>query len=652
MGNIPLQTGGQFINPAQKSGVSQNWNTQQYEYAKSIVESFNAMGQQIGSDLVRVGKSFSQDAEQEAVQNDAHSISMLKIRQGEDFSVVEKTIAAKEYKTVEEFDADWATNILPQLDEAHEAVMQDADIVWNRQRIQPQAQRVYELAREQFRVKARAGVDARVTQRRQTNAAQAISSAGASANFDAISAGRDAAIASGIPVEQVEELTRGAMFEAFNVTQRTAMEQHGGVNSAGYKIAMHNALSGQRDAIADKIRVILNAEDDKILDAWKASDFTALLDVPKKGKSKSVSVSGKKTAGTEKAEKRETEFKLGADWEAVKEAGLKATEEVCDAELKEIEDAVNQGIITQEQATRFKEDVYTLKSEKEAEVYADILAQRTASEKESRELVKSLISTAATDEEAFLRHCTAVQYAGNTATILNEKLNWMRERKDSEYDANKSRAALLRIYANAGRFKDEEDPDGSYRLSALALARKNCNAADYAKAISFLAGGEKDSASQKLIEQGMARLFDAADVKADDIKGTDEDGWIAAYCDQVAQLAGNLPPASFRHEIESLCDGLKKEKDERARIHYLETYIESATRDIEDFAKQFSKQFELTAPADDAGRDRAEQAVEAEEKKKKAKEAEAKSKAADDEKRAKKFAPRVPPVGMPGMLPL
>lgn len=628
MGNIPLQNGGQFINPVQKRGVDPNWNTQQYEYAKSIISGFNAMGQQIGNDMTRLGKAMmrqeeeeSDKAEREATMNDAHSISLLKIRQGEDFSHVEKTIAAKEYKTLEEFDADWHTNILPQLDETHEALMQDADIVWNRQRLQPQAQRVYEAAREQFRVKTRASVDARVTQRRQENAAKALSVAGANADIPSIMAGRDAAIAAGIAPDEVESMTRGAMFEAFDVAQRASMEQFGGVNSAGYKIAMHNALSTARDNISESIRAILNAEDEKIFDAWKAGDFSEIIgSADKKVKAQGTS---KATSAAKKAQGKKDEDKLvlGEDWASVRKAGIEATEEVHRKALEEIDAAEENGIITSEDARRMRESEEAKKQESLRKVDSNILAQRSAAKKEQRDLIKSLIETAATNEEAFLELCTSVQYSGNVAVNFSEKLNWMRERPASEYDAAKSRATLLRIYANAGRLKDETDSEGSYRLSALALARKNCNAEDYAKAISFLAGGEKDSASQKLIEQGMARLFDVAGVKAEDIEGTDDDGWLAAYCEQVAQLAGNLPPATFRHEIDGLCKGLQEEQNERSRIRYLDSYINSVTRDIADIKEQQDKSFDFATPSDEAALEREKMETESEEKKKRDKEA-------------------------------
>lgn len=595
MGNIPLQNGGQFISPIQKRGVNPNWNTQQYEYAKSIIAGFNAMGQQIGNDMTRLGKAMmrqeeeeSDKAEREATMNDAHSISLLKIRTDEDFAAVEKTITAKEYKTVEEFDADWNTAILPQMDEAHEVLMQDADIVWNRQRIQPQAQRAYEISREQFRVKARAGVEARVTQRRQENAAKALSAAGAKANIPAIMAGKDAAIAAGIVPEQVDAMTRGALFEAFAVTQRQAMEQYGGVNSTLYKIAMHNALSAERDNISEKIRAILNADDEKIFDAWKAGDFSTIIGDAKTAASKNTGTGGKQS-GRDIADGPEV---IGEDWEQVRKAGIQAANQTHDEAIEAIEKAKQQGIITAAQAASIKEGAESEKQNALRKIDSDILVKREAAAKEQRELAKALIETAARSEGEFLEHATNVQYSGKTAVNLNEKIQWMRERPNGEYDDARSRSALLRIYANAGRFTDAADADGSYRLSALALARKNCNAADYAKAISFLAGGDKDSVMQKQIENGMFKVFEAAGLDGDKIGkahiGDNEEAELAALCGDVVQLAGNLPPAAFRHEIEGMCERLKKSQSERERIRYMEDYLSAATRDIENIAVQMN----------------------------------------------------------------
>lgn len=652
MGNIPLQTGGQFINPAQKRGVSPGWNNQSYEYAKSIIEGFNAMGQQVGGDLVRIGKHLSKQSEEEDKQNeresvmkDAHSISLLKIRQGEDFSSVEKTIESKEYKTVEEFDADWNEALLPELDEMHENLMQNADIVWNRQRIQPQAQRAYEVAREQFRVKARANVDARVTQRRQENAAKALSVAGANADIASIMAGRDAAVSAGIDLSEVEDMTRNAMFEAFSVTQRANMEKNGGTNSTKYKIAMHNALSTSRDNISENIRAILNAEDEKIFDAWKAGDFSEIIEAPSKNKKAKVS-------STKPPEDQKNGVsKIGTNWEAARQAGREATEEAHRIAVEDIERAQQEGIITPEQARSFLDAEDAVKQEALRQIDANILAQRASAAKEQRNLVKALIGTAATSEEAFLEYCTNVQYSGNAAVNFNEKINWMRERHDSEYDAAKSRAALLRIYANAGRLKDEADSDGSYRLSALALARKNCNAGDYAKAISFLAGGDKDSASQGLIENGIAKVFDAVGLSKNDMKSghldPDEEGELVAYCGDVVRLAGNLPPAAFRHEIEGMCIKLKELQGERARIRYLESYMESATRDIASLETQQRAQYEFEPASTEA----VKALVEADKKRE-----ENKAKADKDRERQEASAREIlkrsnyqTTIGMPGM---
>jgi len=202
----------------------------------------------------------------------------------------------------------------------------------------------------------------------------------------------------------------------------------------------------------------------------------------------------------------------------------------------------------------------------------------------------------------------------------------MRDRPNGEYDDARSRSALLRIYANAGRFTDAADADGSYRLSALALARKNCNAADYAKAISFLAGGDKDSVMQKQIENGMFKVFEAAGLDGDKIGkahiGDNEEAELAALCGDVVQLAGNLPPAAFRHEIEGMCERLKKSQSERERIRYMERYFEDATRDIESISMQMRAD---TVQREDTTAEEAEALIKDAAKKEKVKESSART---------------------------
>lgn len=645
-----------MMSPVQKHGVSPDWNMQAHRYAQSITDGFNKMGQQIGSDLVRVGKHLMGEEEKEAEMNDAHSLSLYKIKSGEMFSEVEQTIRSADYKTLEAFDEAWDSTLVPDMDKRHAAIVSDGDVIWNADRLGTPVQRHYEVAREAFRVKMRGQLDAQLTERRRENAAAAISRAGEQMNFEAIAAGYDAAITAGVPASQAQELASGAVFEAFARTQHAAMEEHG-LGSADYKIALHGAYSSARDRIANNLDAILSADAADILQAWRDNDFSEILATNQKkadsGKRKtksavSRSASRNETAsGDQATASSQPSARVGTDWAEAERAGLAAVEAQKNrslAELAELKD------ISPEKRRSLEEQIFAEETEARAAVRAQVLAQEDAAKKEQREIVKSVLSVAANDEGKLKELLARITGSRTTAKNFNEKLQWMRLRKDSDYDEQTSSAALFQILANVRRFKDDVDPAGESRMAAFALARKHCNARDYAVALRVLTTGAADPVVQQLKEYGVSRLFEATGLDPDDLakahRGTDDDALIAAYCAQVVDLAATLPPVTFRSEIELLCDTLKKTRSRNDRIRYMSRLLDAAARNL--------------APVDEQMRDKPESVIPTERTVREIDEEDRRRRDEEERVNAAKMPKmkilteslRKTPIGMPGMLPM
>lgn len=599
MGNIPLQDKGGFVSPVQKRGVSPDWNAQRYEYAASIVDGFNKMGQQIGNDFIRHGKAAMQD-EQENKTKDAHSISMFKIKQGESFSAIERQIQGQHFKTESEFDDYYENTVVPELDKAHEELMNDGETVWNRERLQQTTQSYYEVSREQFRVKMREQVFGQIREQRKSVAASAMTQAVESGNIAGIQEAFNAAVVVGVPFVEAQAMANNGLTELFVRTQHAAMQEHG-AGSAAYQMKMAEATSEFRQAIGEKMGEMLSADNAAIIEAWQAGDFKKILS----GKGSSGKAGGKSGAKADGAELPPTKLpetgeagtRLGANWEAAVKAGIESVDAREQESLAELKELVENGTIPAEKREMLRDQILNEAETARAAVKADALARETSERKGQRELIKSLI-LAAQDEGQFLRTVAQVTESRKTAQPLNKKLQWMRDREDKDYSATESRRTLLWIYANSKRYTDENDPDGSYRLAAFALARKACNKADYSKAIAFLNGEEKSDVQQNLMNYGIGKLMLAAEVDEKDFVATnnpadeDEDDALdqelAAMIEQTAGFVGQLHPQAFRAEIDTMCQQLKKLKDDRSRLAYLDGYYESVNRALVPIDKQMN----------------------------------------------------------------
>jgi hypothetical protein len=598
MGNIPLVGGAGMTQPAQKSGVSADWNGAAFRHAQSIVEGFNKMGQTIGNELVRAGKSVAnmKPTEQQKM-DEAYSIKRLELARNEDFSNVSKEIDGKTYASVEDFDADWDANINDRLDKGHEDRFANREIVRTPETLKGRADDNFALAKEAFRQDQRRRVETRVTQQRQTHARRQFDAAVEARDFGGLQTAYDLAVTSGIPVEQAQALANAAAQGIFFGKAQDALA--GAEDDVGYQLALSKAVSGSRDKIGDDVYAILSADVKALFDAVERKDFGKIFSKAPAPKSAGGAPAGtsKKSAGGSGApagtagvpESVAAEIQADA-WGAATKAGHDYIDAKNAENVAAVEEALKSGYITEEQAAHYRDDLKGKSEQAKQRVSASTLQAQEKSKKESQAFAKSVIEAELNSPGSADALLVMAAGSGKFSQAANEQMDWLRKREEKAYDDKASVNTLLWIYMNAKNFSDSADKDGSYRMAAFALARKNCNTRDYMQAVEFLNGGNKDSAGELMVENGMSRLFSAAGLDANKVKDLvakpDDAGLLASYLAQVVKMAGELPAAQFNVAVDALCDRVKNARDARARIDYMSKFVESAQSRIDGVGEQ------------------------------------------------------------------
>lgn len=600
MGNIPLVGGAGMTQPVQKSGVSADWNGAAFRHAQSIVEGFNRMGQTIGNELIRAGKSVAnmKPTEQQKM-DEAYSIKRLELARNEDFSNVSKEIDGKTYASVEDFDADWDANINDRLDKGHEERFADREIVRTPEVLKGRADDNFALAKEAFRQDQRRRVETRVTQQRQTHARRQFDAAVEARDFGGLQTAYDLAVTSGIPVEQAQALADAAAQGIFFGKAQDALA--GAEDDVGYQLALSKAVSGSRDKIGDDVYAILNANVKALFDAVERKDFAKIFSTAPAPKSaggapagtakKSTGGSGAPAGTAGVAEAVAAEIQPDADaWGAATKAGHDYIDAKNAENVAAVEEALKSGYITEEQAAQYRDELKGKSEQAKQRVSASTLQAQEKSKKESQAFAKSVLEAELNSPGSADALLVMAAGSGKFSQAANEQMDWLRKREEKAYDDKASVNTLLWIYMNAKNFSDSADKDGSYRMAAFALARKNCNTRDYMQAVEFLNGGNKDSAGELMVENGMSRLFSAAGLDAKKVKELvakpDDAGLLASYLSQVVKMAGELPAAQFNVAVDALCDRVKNARDERARIDYMSKFVESAQARIDGVGEQ------------------------------------------------------------------